>query len=129
MAVQAASPSASFSTIRTGVRVALETARVNVLLTIGLGFELAGAALLAWEAMTTVRGNFPSAGTAEEQRPRSRAVVGFGLLALGVVVQLAGLAVHELWLLAVAAAAIAFGLVVGRWLGDGPVWRAITWRS
>jgi len=59
---------------------------------VGLGLEVAGAAFLAWEAMTTRRGTFPSAATAEEQRPRSRAIVGFGLLALGVVVQLAGYA-------------------------------------
>jgi hypothetical protein len=82
----------------------------------------------SWEAMTTVRGTFPSAATAEEQRPRSRAVVGFGLLALGVLVQLAGLAVHEVWLLAVAGGAIVAGLLGGRWLADGPVWSRLTRR-
>jgi predicted lysophospholipase L1 biosynthesis ABC-type transport system permease subunit len=99
---------------------------MKVLFAIGLGIELAGATLLAWEAMTTVRGTFTSAATAEEQKPRSRAVVGFGLLALGVVVQLVGLAVHDLWLHAIAAGTIVVAIIVGRWLGDGPVWRAIT---
>jgi hypothetical protein len=101
---------------------------VNVLLTVGLGLELAGAALLAWEAMTTVRGTFPSAATAEEQRPRSRAIVGFGLLALGALLQLVGLAVHEVWLLAVAAGAIVVGVIGGRWLADAVVWTRITRR-
>jgi hypothetical protein len=111
------------------VRVAPETARVNVLLTLGLGLELAGAALLAWEGMTTVRGTFPSGATAEEQRPRSHAIVGFGLLALGALLQVVGLAVHELWLLAVAVGAIVAGLLGGRWLADRPVWARLTRRS
>lgn len=84
---------------------------MDVLLTVGLGLELAGAALLAWEAMTTRRGTYPSAGGAEEQFPRSRAIVGFGLLALGVVVQLAGYALDKVWLLAVAVGAVVVGLL------------------
>jgi hypothetical protein len=99
---------------------------VDVLIVVGLGLEVAGAALLAWEAMTTPRGTFASAATAEEQRPRSRAIVGFGLLALGVVVQLGGYAVAHVWLLAVAAGAIGVGLIGGRWLADGPVWAWLT---
>src|SRR5437899_1286946 len=78
--------------------------------------------------MTAVCGTFPSASTAEEQRPRARAVVGFVLLAGGVVVQLVALAVGEAWLLAVAAGAIAAGLLGGRWLADGPLWSRLTRR-
>jgi hypothetical protein len=81
---------------------------VNILFTIGLGIEVAGAALLAWEAMTTVSSTLPSAATAEEQRSRSRALTGFGLLGLGVAVQVVGYAVGELWLLGLAAGVIAF---------------------
>jgi hypothetical protein len=99
---------------------------VDVLLTVDLGIEVAGAALLAWEAMTSVRGTFPSAATAEEQRPRSWAIVGFGLLAVGVVVQLVGYAVAHVWLLAVAAGAIGVGVIAGRWLADGPMWVWLT---
>jgi hypothetical protein len=76
--------------------------------------------------MTTIRGTWPSVGGAEEQVPRGRAIVGFVLLALGVVVQLAGYAVHEVWLLAVAAGVIVVALLVGRWLADGPVLARLT---
>jgi hypothetical protein len=99
---------------------------VEVLFTIGLGVEVAGAALLAWEAMTTIRGTWPSVGGAEQQVPRGRAIVGFLLLALGVVVQLAGYAVAHVWLLAVAVGAIVAGLIAGRWVADGPVLARLT---
>lgn len=101
---------------------------MRIIFTIGLGIEVAGAALLAWEAMTTVRGTFPSSGGPEEQRPRSHALVGFGLLAVGVAVQVVGYAVDELWLLALTAGVIVAAILVGRWLADGPVWRRLTRR-
>ena len=102
---------------------------MDVLFVVGLAIETAGATLLAADVLT--RDPFaiarrgltllsPEDPPREAQREPARAVVGFGLLAFGVVVQLVGYAVDGgIWLLAVAAVIGGCAYVAGRAVGDG----------
>jgi hypothetical protein len=101
---------------------------MDVVFVIGLAIEVAGATLLAAEVLTQDPFAIARRGLTlvssdepqrEAQREFARALVGFGLLGVGVSVQLVGYAADGgWWLLALAVAVIAVAYLAGRVVGD-----------
>jgi hypothetical protein len=101
---------------------------MDIVFVVGLALEGAGATLLAAEVLTRdplaiARRGLLIAGPDEPQRKDqlepARALVGFGLLVVGVIVQLFGYAAHGgWWLLALAAVVIAVAYLAGRVAGN-----------
>jgi hypothetical protein len=104
---------------------------MDAVFVVGLAIEVAGAGLLAAGALTldptTIARRGMTLTSAEEpqrdaQREFARAVVGFVLLALGVVVQLFGYAADGgWWLLVIAVEVVLIAVVIGVLVADGPV--------
>jgi hypothetical protein len=103
---------------------------VEALFVIGLALETAGGGLLAAEAyqrdplevarrgMTLISPDEPSR---QAQLATARAIVGFGILVLGLLVQLLGYFSDEGWFLIVAVVIAPVAFYAGRVLADGPV--------
>jgi hypothetical protein len=104
---------------------------IDVVFVIGLSIEVTGAALLAAGVLTrdpskiATRGMLvlgPDEPAREAQRESARAIVGFGLLAIGVLVQLVGYAADGgWWLLVIGIEVIVAALLLGVLVADGPV--------
>ena len=107
---------------------------MNVAFVCGLALELAGATMLAASVLTARAGDVASRGIVyptsgdpqqESQVEPARAIVGFGLLAIGFLVQIVAYAVDSGWCLLLVALAVGLGAMLVGWLAVR--WAVVPW--